>query len=83
HEEIITCGLGVLGFFTLTDRPDTARSVKELAIQRLEIFSPYIIGTFFTMLIPYMSWKFDRGLGFFSMVSAPFVMDRVHHFSRF
>ena len=143
-EGIITCGLALVAFFTLTDRPATARWLtleeKELADARVKserlnatevldafdrskflrgIFSPvtlstafifllvnvtvqglafftptivktiypksttvsqqlhtvppYVVGTFFTMFIPYLSWKFDRR-GIFFVISAPIVM---------
>lgn len=143
-EGTITCGLGLIGFFTLTDRPETARwlteAEKELAlarvkservattevldeldmkklfrgifnplttftsfifllnnitvqgmafflptiistiypnetvvIQQLYTVPPYIVGAVFTLLIPYMSWKFDRRVVFL-IVSAPATM---------
>ncbi|KAL0563912.1 hypothetical protein V5O48_018148 [Marasmius crinis-equi] len=143
-EGIITCGLALISFLTLTDRPETARWLtreeKDLAIarvkservgqtelldkldipklirgmtcpvtlavtfvfffsnitvqglglflptiiasiypektvvqQQLQTVPPYIVGTFFTMLIPYLSWRFDRRLPFF-IACAPFVM---------
>ncbi|KAK4186369.1 putative transporter [Podospora australis] len=130
-EGIITCVLAIISFFTLTDRPETARWLsaeeKELAIARIRservattevldkmdvkkllqgmrnpvvvstsvIFllnnitvqglaffaptivrtiypgrtliqqqlltvPPYIVGAFFTLLLPLISWKFDR-----------------------
>ncbi|RAL14090.1 putative MFS transporter [Aspergillus homomorphus CBS 101889] len=142
-EGIITIGLGLLAFITLTDRPETARWLtqeqKELAIARLKservattevldkmdkaktlrgIFSPatlttsfifllnnitvqglaffaptivrtiyphnsvvsqqlhtvppYVVGAFFTVLFPFLSWRFDRRLPFF--VLAPPLM---------
>ncbi|PYH83757.1 putative MFS transporter [Aspergillus uvarum CBS 121591] len=135
-EGIITIGLGLLAFVTLTDRPETARWLtqeqKDLAIARIKservattevldkmdkakmmrgIFSPatlttafifllnnvtvqglaffaptivrtiyptssvvsqqlhtvppYIVGAFFTVLFPFLSWRFDRRLPFF------------------
>lgn len=143
-EGIITCGLSLIAFFTLTDRPATARWLteeeKDLAIARVKservaatevldkfdttkilrgIFSPvtigtsfifllnnitvqglaffaptivktiypldsvisqqlhtvppYIVGGFFTVLFPFLSWRFDRRLIFF-IVSAPLIM---------
>ncbi|KAL0059967.1 hypothetical protein AAF712_013263 [Marasmius tenuissimus] len=143
-EGIITCGLALIGFVTLTDRPETAswltQEEKNLAIARVKservgqtevldkldmtkllrgIFSPvtmgvsfiflldnitvqglafflptiiktiyptkttvqqqlqtvppYIVGTFFTVLIPYVSWRMDRRMVLF-VVSAPFMM---------
>ncbi|EED14792.1 MFS transporter, putative [Talaromyces stipitatus ATCC 10500] len=130
-EGIITCGLGIIGFFTMTDRPSTARWLtedeKDLAIARVKservgttevleqldtrkvlrgIFSPvtlttglifllnnvtvqglsvfaptiirtiyphssvisqqlhtvppYVVGAFFTLFVPFISWKLDR-----------------------
>ncbi|KAJ5691767.1 hypothetical protein N7462_001190 [Penicillium macrosclerotiorum] len=135
-EGIITIGVAILAFFTLTDRPETARWLsqeeKDLAIARVKserigttevldkldltktlrgIFSPvtittafvfllnnitvqglaffaptvvqtiypdatvvsqqlhtvppYVVGAFFTVLFPYLSWRFDRRLIFF------------------
>ncbi|KAL1954041.1 hypothetical protein VTO42DRAFT_1819 [Malbranchea cinnamomea] len=143
-EGIITIGLGVLAFFTLTDRPETARWLTEeekaLAVARIKservstteildkvdrrkllrgIFCPvtsftsfiflldnvtvqgmgfflptiiraiypdrsvitqqlytvppYAVGTFFTVFIPYLSWKFDRRV-IFMIGSAPLTM---------
>jgi MFS family permease len=143
-EGIITSGIGILAFFTLTDRPSTARWLtqeeKDLAIARVKservattevldkidkakifkgIFSPvtlctafifllnnitvqglafflptivktiypkhsviyqqvhtvppYVVGGFFTVLFPYLSWKFDRRNIFF-IISAPLMM---------
>ncbi|KAJ5885509.1 hypothetical protein N7495_010019 [Penicillium taxi] len=45
--------------------PDTS-----VVSQQLHTVPPYIIGAFFTILIPYLSWKFDQRLVFF-MVSPP------------
>jgi MFS family permease len=143
-EGIITCGLSLIAFFTLTDRPATARWLsqeeKDLAIARVKserlattevldrldvpktlrgIFSPvtlgtafiflltnitvqglaffaptivrtiypkntvvsqqlhtvppYVVGAFFTVLFPFLSWRFDRRNIFFIM-SAPLMM---------
>lgn len=143
-EGIITIGLGIIAFFTLTDRPNTARWLteeeKEMALSRIKaerigqtevldkmdktklkrgMFSPvtmttswvfllnnicvqgmaffapsivraiypgrttvqqqlltvppYIVGAFFTILFPFLSWKFDRRLVFF-ILSAPLIM---------
>jgi MFS family permease len=140
-EGIITTTLSILSFFTLTDRPATARWLtqdeKDLAIARVKserlattevldtidfpkifrgIFSPvtlstawifflnnitvnglaffaptivatiypthtvvfqqlrtvppYIVGAFFTVLFPYLSWRVDRRIIFF-IISAP------------
>ena len=143
-EGIITCGLSLIAFFTLTDRPETARWLtqeeKDLAIARVKservatsevldkidtkkvlrgIFSPltlstafiflldnvtvqglafflptivktiyprnsvvsqqlhtvppYIVGAFFVLLLPLLSWRTDRRNIFF-IVSAPMMM---------
>ena len=143
-EGIITCGISVISFLTVTDRPETARWLtqeeKDLAIARVKservgttevldkfdkakilrgIFSPvtistsfiflldnitvqglaffaptivrtiypkatvisqqlhtvppYIVGAFFTVLIPGLSWKYDRRNIFF-IISAPLMM---------
>ncbi|OJD16327.1 hypothetical protein AJ78_03496 [Emergomyces pasteurianus Ep9510] len=143
-EGIITCGLSVIGFFTLTDRPATAlwltQDEKDLAIarvkservgatevldkldtpktlrgifgpvtmvtafifllnnitvqglaffaptivktiypensvisQQLHTVPPYIVGGFFTVLFPFLSWKFNRRVIFF-ILSAPLMM---------
>ncbi|KAF2684084.1 MFS general substrate transporter [Lentithecium fluviatile CBS 122367] len=143
-EGIITCGLSIISFFTLTDRPETARWLtqeeKDLAIARVKservattevldkidrektlrgIFSPvtlttafiflldnitvqglaffaptivqtiypkdtiisqqlhtvppYIVGAFFTVLFPFLSWRFDKRMIFF-IISAPIMM---------
>jgi len=145
-EGIITCLLAVIGFFTLTDRPETARWLtqdeKDLAIARIKservgttevldeitrkktlhgIFGPvtmatafiflldnitvqglaffaptivrtiwparakdvvflqlktvppYIVGAFFTVAIPFASWRFDRRTHFM-IISAPLMM---------
>ncbi|CZR56474.1 probable MFS transporter [Phialocephala subalpina] len=143
-EGIITCGLSLISYFTLTDRPATARwltqAEKDLAIARVKservattevldridkpkilrgIFSPvtistafvfllnnvtvqglaffaptivktiypknsvvsqqlhtvppYIVGAFFTVLLPFLSWRFDKRNIFF-IISAPLVM---------
>ncbi|KAF1990707.1 putative MFS transporter [Aulographum hederae CBS 113979] len=143
-EGIITCGLALISFITLTDRPATARWLtqeeKDLAIARVKservattevldkldkskilrgIFSPvtlgtsfiflldnitvqglaffaptivrtiypnnsvvsqqlhtvppYVVGAFFTVLFPYLSWHFDRRVMLF-IVSAPLMM---------
>ncbi|ORY61451.1 major facilitator superfamily domain-containing protein [Pseudomassariella vexata] len=143
-EGIITIGLSLISFFTLTDRPETARWLtqeeKDLAIARVKservsqtrvldkidgnkikrgIFNPmvlatawlfmfnnitvqglaffaptivatiyptattvqkqlytvppYVVGAFFTLLIPYLSWKTDRRQIFF-VLSTPLVI---------
>lgn len=145
-EGIITCLLAVIGFFTLTDRPETARWLsqdeKDLAIARvkservgttevldeitrkktlhgifgpvtmatsfiflldnitvqglaffaptivrtiypahvkdvvflqLKTVPPYIVGAFFTVAIPFASWRFDRRTHFM-IISAPLMM---------
>lgn len=143
-EGIITCGISLIAFLTLTDRPATARWLsqeeKDLAIARVKservaatevldkfdtkkvmrgIFSPvtigtalifllnnvtvqglaffaptivktiyphatvisqqlhtvppYVVGAFFTLLFPFISWKLDRRNILF-IVSAPLVM---------
>jgi MFS family permease len=143
-EGIITCGLSLIAFLTLTDRPETARWLtqdeKDLAIARVKservattdvldkidtkkilrgIFSPvtlatsfifllnnvtvqglaffaptivktiypkesvisqqlhtvppYIIGAFFVLLFPFLSWRFDRR-NIFIIASTPFMM---------
>jgi len=143
-EGIITCILSVMAFFTLTDRPETARWLsqeeKDLAIarvkservgqnevldkldkkktlrgifnpvilttsfiflldnitvqglaffaptivrtiyprdsvvsQQLHTVPPYIVGAFFTVLIPFVSWRMDRRTILF-ICSAPLMM---------
>ncbi|KAI7216337.1 putative MFS transporter [Hortaea werneckii] len=143
-EGVITVGLSLIGFITLTDRPETARWLtqeeKDLAIARVKservgvtevldkietkkvlrgIFSPvtlatswifllnnitvqglaffaptivktiypdasvvsqqlhtvppYVVGAFFTVLLPLLSSKFDKRLHFF-VASAPLIM---------
>ncbi|ETI25364.1 hypothetical protein G647_02136 [Cladophialophora carrionii CBS 160.54] len=143
-EGIITCGLAVISFFTLTDRPETARWLtqeeKDLAIarvkservatsevidkidtpkiirgiispvtlstsfiflldnitvqglaffaptivktiypnnsvvsQQLHTVPPYIVGAFFVLLLPFLSWRFDRRIIFF-ILSTPMMM---------
>ncbi|EKG10286.1 Major facilitator superfamily [Macrophomina phaseolina MS6] len=143
-EGIITVGLALISFVTLTDRPETARWLsqeeKDLAIARVKservgalevldkiattkilrgIFSPvtlstscifmlnnitvqglafflptivrtiypkdsvisqqlhtvppYIVGAFFTLFFPFLSWRFDKRNIFF-IISAPFMM---------
>ncbi|KAH8599291.1 retrograde regulation protein 2 [Bisporella sp. PMI_857] len=143
-EGIITCAISLISFFTLTDRPASARWLtqdeKNLAIARVKserlattevldkidkpkllrgIFSPvtiatavmfllnnvtvqglaffaptivrtiypkntvvsqqlhtvppYIVGAFFTVLLPFLSWRFDRRNIFFT-ISSPLVM---------
>ncbi|KAA8642543.1 putative MFS transporter [Aspergillus tanneri] len=143
-EGIITIGLGLLAFLTLTDRPETARWLtqeeKDLAIARLKseriattevldkidrakmlrgIFSPvtlgtsfifllnnitvqglaffaptivrtiypdssvvsqqlhtvppYVVGAFFTVFFPFLSWRFDNRVVFL-VIAPPLVM---------
>lgn len=143
-EGIITIGISLVAFFTLTDRPETARWLskeeKELAIARVKservattevldkidlpktlrgIFSPvtlttafvfllnnitvqglaffaptivqtiypdatvilqqlhtvppYVVGAFFTVLFPFLSWRFDQRLIFF-VICPPLMM---------
>ncbi|KAF4979810.1 hypothetical protein FZEAL_4052 [Fusarium zealandicum] len=143
-EGIITIGLAVMSFFTLTDRPETARWLtqeeKELAVARVkservgatqlldkidktkivrgiispltlstsfvflldnitvqglafflptivrtiygekttvqqQLFTvpPYLVGAFFTLLFPLLSWRFDRRQ-IFIILCAPFCM---------
>ncbi|GAB7328843.1 hypothetical protein MBLNU13_g00725t2 [Cladosporium sp. NU13] len=141
-EGIITCGLALIAFFTLTDRPATARWLtaeeRELAIarvkservgatevldkmdskklvrgifnpvvlatsmiflldnvtvqglafflptitiypgttvvhQQLRTVPPYVVGAFFTVLFPFLSWRIDRR-NIFLIVSAPLIM---------
>jgi MFS family permease len=143
-EGIITCGLSLIAFLTLTDRPATARWLtqdeKDLAIarvkservattevldkidspkiargilspvtlgtafifllnnitvqglaffaptivstiyphntviyQQLKTVPPYVVGAFFTVLLPFLSWKVDKRNIFF-IVSAPLTM---------
>ncbi|EHK96488.1 putative Uncharacterized transporter [Glarea lozoyensis 74030] len=143
-EGIITIGLALIGFFTMTDRPETARwlspAEKELAVRRimserigttevldkmdrqktlrgifnptvlatgfiflltnitvqglgfflptiirtiypkstlisqqLHTVPPYAVGTFFTIAIPLLSWRYDNRNAFI-MLSAPLVI---------
>jgi MFS family permease len=143
-EGIVTCLLAVISFFTLTDRPETARwltqAEKDLAIarvkservgqnevldkldrkkslrgilnpvvlttsfifllnnitvqglaffaptivrtiypnstvvsQQLHTVPPYVVGAFFTVLFPFISWRFDRRMLLF-ICSAPLIM---------
>ncbi|KAF9259714.1 MFS general substrate transporter [Marasmius fiardii PR-910] len=143
-EGIVTCGLALLGFFTLTDRPATARWLteeeKKLAIlrvrservgqtevldkidtekllrgifnpvilavsfifllnnitvqglafflptivktiyptstvvsQQLHTVPPYVVGAFFTVLFPFLSWRFDKRQ-LFMIISAPLMV---------
>ncbi|KAF2807074.1 MFS general substrate transporter [Mytilinidion resinicola] len=143
-EGIITIGLSLIGFLTLTDRPATAKwltqAEKDLAIarvkservgttevldkfskkkilrgilspvtigtafiflldnitvqglafflptivktiypkntvvsQQLHTVPPYIVGAFFTLLFPFLSWRFDKRTIFF-IISAPLCM---------
>lgn len=143
-EGIITCGLALIAFFTLTDRPATAtwltQEEKDMAIarikaervgttevldrmdkkklmrgltspvtlavsviflldnitvqglaffaptivrtiyprntviyQQLRTVPPYIVGAFFTVLIPFLSWRF-RTRQIFFIISAPLMM---------
>jgi MFS family permease len=143
-EGIITCGLALISFVTLTDRPETAKWLsqeeKDLAIARVKserigttdvlekldipkilrgIFSPvtfstafiflldnitvqgvaffaptivrtiypresvvsqqlhtvppYVVGAFFTVLFPFLSWRFDRR-NIFYIICAPLMM---------
>ncbi|CAG8255461.1 unnamed protein product [Penicillium salamii] len=143
-EGIVTIGIGLVAFFTLTDRPETARWLtqeeKDLAVARVKservgttevldkldmtktlrgIFSPvtittsfvfllnnitvqglgffaptivqtiypnasvisqqlhtvppYVVGGFFTLLFPYLSWRFDNRMVFF-VVSPPLMI---------
>lgn len=143
-EGIITVGISLIAFFTLTDRPATAKWLtpeeRDLAISRVKservattevldkldrkkvlkgIFSPvtlgtafifllnnitvqglaffaptivrtiyphntvisqqlhtvppYVVGAFFTLLFPYLSWKMDRRL-FFGFIGFPMIM---------
>ncbi|EXJ86731.1 hypothetical protein A1O3_03685 [Capronia epimyces CBS 606.96] len=143
-EGIITCGLSVIAFFTLTDRPATARWLtqeeKDLAIarvkservgttevldkldipkilhgavspvtlpiafifllnnitvqglafflptivktiypknsvvsQQLHTVPPYVVGAFFTVLLPFISWRLDRRSIFF-IITTPMMM---------
>ncbi|EAW09058.1 putative MFS transporter [Aspergillus clavatus NRRL 1] len=143
-EGIVTIGLAVISFFTLTDRPETARWLtqeeKDLAVarvkservgttevldkidkaktlrgilspvtlvtsfifllnnitvqglaffaptivrtiyphdsvvsQQLHTVPPYVVGAFFTVLFPFLSWRYDNRVVFF-VVGAPFMM---------
>jgi MFS family permease len=123
-EGIITCLLSLIAFFTLTDRPETARwlsqeekldkkktmrgifnpvilttafiflldniTVQGLAFfaptivrtiypkntvvsQQLHTVPPYIVGAFFTVLLPFISWRIDRRTILF-ICSAPLMM---------
>lgn len=143
-EGIVTCVLAIISFFTLTDRPETARWLtqeeKDLAIarvkservgqnevldkldrkktfrgifnpvvlatsviflldnitvqglaffaptivrtiypgttvvhQQLRTVPPYIVGAFFTLLFPFLSWRYDRRT-IFMIAGAPLMM---------
>jgi MFS-type transporter involved in bile tolerance (Atg22 family) len=41
--------------------------------QQLHTVPPYIVGAFFTVLFPFLSWRFDRRMIFF-IISAPIMM---------
>ena len=41
--------------------------------QQLHTVPPYIVGAFFTVLFPFLSWRFDRRVIFF-IISAPIMM---------
>ncbi|KAL0056904.1 hypothetical protein AAF712_016480 [Marasmius tenuissimus] len=143
-EGIVTCGLALLGFITLTDRPETAiwlnAEEKRLAVdrvmservgqtevldkldvpkiikgifnpatlgvsfifllnnvtvqglafflptivrtiypqasvisQQLHTVPPWVVGAFFTLLLPFFAWRYDRRQ-IFMIMSVPFVM---------
>lgn len=41
--------------------------------QQLHTVPPYIVGAFFTLLLPFLSWRFDRRMIFF-ILGAPLMM---------
>ena len=41
--------------------------------QQLHTVPPYIVGAFFTLLLPFLSWRFDRRMVFF-ILGAPLMM---------
>ncbi|PVH72217.1 MFS general substrate transporter, partial [Cadophora sp. DSE1049] len=61
-----------LAFFA----PTIVRTIyptKSVVYQQLHTVPPYVVGAFFTVLLPALSWRFDKRVIFFIM-SAPMVM---------
>jgi Na+/melibiose symporter-like transporter len=61
-----------LAFFT----PTIVKTIyphNSVISQQLHTVPPYIVGTFMTILIPFLSWRFDRRLMFF-IIGAPLMM---------
>lgn len=61
-----------LGFFAPTIVSTIYRD-KSVVQRQLYTVPPYVVGAFFTVLFPYISWKLDRRQIFF-IASAPLVM---------
>ncbi|KAK4057223.1 hypothetical protein OIO90_001718 [Microbotryomycetes sp. JL221] len=61
-----------VGFFS----PSIVRSIYPdagtIEVQ-LRTVPPYVVGAFFTLLVPYLSWKFKKR-GLFMIISAPFMI---------
>ncbi|TKA81515.1 hypothetical protein B0A55_02975 [Friedmanniomyces simplex] len=63
---------GSLAFF-LPTIIKTIYPTNTVIYQQLRTVPPYVVGGFFTVLFPFLSWKFDRRQIFF-IISAPFMM---------
>ncbi|CEQ41985.1 SPOSA6832_03755 [Sporobolomyces salmonicolor] len=61
-----------LGFFLPTVIKTIYPKKTTIALQ-LRTVPPYIVGAFFTLLVPYLSWKHQRR-GLYMVLSAPFMM---------
>lgn len=61
-----------LAFFT----PTIIRTIyphKSIVSQQLHTVPPYVVGAFFTLFVPFLSWKYDRRTIFF-IISAPLMI---------
>ncbi|KAM0789340.1 hypothetical protein ACM66B_000172 [Microbotryomycetes sp. NB124-2] len=61
-----------VGFFSPTIVRSIYPGAGTIEVQ-LRTVPPYIVGAFFTVLVPYLSWKFKKR-GLFMIVSAPFMI---------
>jgi len=54
-------------------RSQTIYPGTTVVYQQLRTVPPYVVGAFFTVMFPFLSWRFDRR-NIFLIVSAPLIM---------
>lgn len=69
----VDCGVAECSIFKMLTFSQTIYPGTTVVYQQLRTVPPYVVGAFFTVLFPFLSWRFDRR-NIFLIVSAPLMM---------